>query len=131
MKIENLHDETKVPSDLEARLEALIDNLAETEKRSKRRTKMRLYAGIAASIVILVVAGLLSNPKDKPVTSDLSTPEFVGTKQIDDPETAYIEVRKALELMSINLNESIDEFSVILTNEFKRSNEIINKTLKY
>jgi hypothetical protein len=131
MKIKNLHDEMKVPSDLEARLEMLIDNLAEMEKRSKRRTKIRLYTGIAASIVILIFTGLLLNPKDKPLTSDSSIPEFVSTQQIDDPETAYREVRKALELMSMNLNKGIDEFSIVLTNEFKNSNEIINNSLKY
>ncbi|MDR1339293.1 MAG: hypothetical protein LBK58_04485 [Prevotellaceae bacterium] len=125
MKTENLHDEIEVPSGLEARLEALIDRLDEAETRSKRKARTRLWTGIAASIAILIFAGLLSDSGNKPAVPN---PEV---RQIDDPETAYIEVRKALELMSENLNKGIDEFSVTLASELEKSNEIINKTLKY
>jgi hypothetical protein len=128
MKTGNLHDEIEVPAGLEARLDALIDSLAETEKRVKRKIKLRLWTGsIAASIIIALSAGLLLKPENKPVDSSVLASS--GVRQIDDPEAAYKEIKKALELMSTNLNKGFDEFNVVFTNEFKKSNEIINKSL--
>ncbi|MDR0384466.1 MAG: hypothetical protein LBH60_00135 [Prevotellaceae bacterium] len=143
MKVKNSHDEIKVPADLEARLEALIDRLAEAEKQSRKRTVAYLWTGCAAACVtVLIFAGLLLTPKKKSFDTGVSetvshiedslTPNNVnvggdgfsgGIRQIDDPETAYREVKKALELMSDNFNRGIDEI--------EKSSEIISKTFKY
>ncbi|MDR0724478.1 MAG: hypothetical protein LBF59_00525 [Prevotellaceae bacterium] len=128
MKIEDLYDEIEVPAGLEARLDTLIDSLAETEKRVKRKIKLRLWTGsIAASIIIALSVGLLLKPANQPDTfSVLASSDL---RQIDDPETAYKEIKKALELMSTNLNKGFDEFNIVFANEIEKSNEIINKTL--
>jgi uncharacterized FlaG/YvyC family protein len=112
---------------LESRLEALIDRLAETEKRAKKKVKIRLWTGVAASVVAVFFAGLLLRPENKPVIPSVSV--LSGVRQIEDPETAYREVKKALELMSENLNKGFNELDTKLTNELEKSNEIINKTL--
>jgi hypothetical protein len=131
MKTENLHDEFEVPSGLEARLEALIDKLDEAEKRSKRKYRIRLWTGVAASVAVLVFAGLLLNPETEPSVSDSPVQEHANIRQIDDPEAAYSEIKKALELMSANLNRGIDECNIIFANELGKSNELIVKSLKY
>jgi hypothetical protein len=125
MKIENLHDETDVPAGLETRLEALIDRLAESEKRSEKKRKLRLWtAGIAASVAILISTGLFFRQKTEFVASNVS-----GIREITDPETAYIETKKALELVSRNLNKGLDQLDLI-TIELEKSNELINNILK-
>jgi hypothetical protein len=127
MKTEDLHDEIKIPDGLESRLEALIDKLAETEKRAKRKFKMRLRAGcVAASIIVVISAGLLLKPEKKSVDSSVLASS--GIRQIDDPHEAYREVKQALELMSINLNKGFDELDFVFKTEMEKSNEIINKT---
>jgi hypothetical protein len=129
MKTKDLYNEIQTPAGLETRLEALIDSLAETERRTKRRVRMYLWAGtIAACIVIAISAGLLLMPEKKPDTSSVLASSR-GIRQIDDPETAYREVKKALELMSENLNKGLDELDFVVTTELERSNEIISKTL--
>jgi hypothetical protein len=126
MRTKNLHDETDVPAGLEARLEALIDRLAEAEKRSERKRKLRLWtAGIAASVVILISTGLFFRQKPEFVASNVS-----GIREITDPEIAYIEAQKALELVSRNLNKGLDQLNVISI-ELEKSNELINNILKY
>jgi hypothetical protein len=128
MKTENLHDEIEVPAGLEARLDALIDSLAETEKRAKRKIKLRLWTGsIAACIIIAFSAGLLLKPEKKPDTSSVLASS--GIRQIDDPETARIEIMNALDLISTNLNKGFDEVDLVFTAELKKSNEIINEVL--
>ncbi|MDR2026543.1 MAG: hypothetical protein LBQ01_03170 [Prevotellaceae bacterium] len=125
MKTENLHDEYEVPAGLESRIEALIDKLAETEKRAKRKVRIRLWTGsMAAGILAVLFAGLLLWPENKSSVADSP-----GIRQIDDPETAYREVKKALELMSENLNRGLNEMDIVLTDELEKSNEIINKIL--
>jgi hypothetical protein len=126
MKTRDLHDEIEIPDGLESRLEALIDSLAETEKRAKRKAVIRLWT-VAASIVIILTAGLLLIPENKPVVPSVSVSS--GVRQIDDPEIAYREVKKALELMSENLNKGLNELDFRITSEFNKSSEIINKTL--
>ncbi|MDR2287063.1 MAG: sigma-70 family RNA polymerase sigma factor [Prevotellaceae bacterium] len=109
MKTRDLHDEIEIPEGLESRLEALIDRLAETEKRAKRKTGIRLWT-VAAGIIVILTAGLLLIPENKPVAS-------FGVRQIDDPEVAYREVKKALELMSENLNKGLNELDFRITSE--------------
>ncbi|MDR1593252.1 MAG: hypothetical protein LBS43_02050 [Prevotellaceae bacterium] len=128
MKTRDLYDEIEIPDGLESRLEALIDRLAETEKRAKKKAKIRLWTSVAASVIIIFSAGLLLKPEEKPVDSSVSVSS--GVRQIDDPEIAYQEVKKALELMSENLNKGLNELDIRLTSELEKSNEIINKTLK-
>jgi hypothetical protein len=124
MRTEDLH-EADVPAGLEARLEALIDRLAESEKRSAKKRKIRLWtAGIAASVVILISTGWFFIPKNEFVASNVS-----GIQEITDPETAYIEAQKALELVSRNFNNGLDQLNVI-TIELEKSNELINNILK-
>jgi cell division septal protein FtsQ len=128
MKTEDLRDEIEVPSDLESRLESLIDRLSETEKQAKRKIKMRLLTvSIAASIILVLSVGLLLKTEEKPFVSSVSVSS--GIRHIDDPETAYRELKKALELMSENLNKGLNELDVNFTNELEKSNKIINKTL--
>jgi hypothetical protein len=125
MKTEDLYEEIKIPEGLESRLETLIDELAATESRTKRNVRIRLWTGgIAASIVIALSAGWLL--RTEPVT--LSVPVSSGICPVDDPEAAYREVKKALELMSVNLNRGLEEIDVRFVNELEKSSEIINKT---
>jgi uncharacterized membrane protein YvbJ len=129
MKTRDLHDEIEIPEGLESRLEALIDKLAETEKRTKRKAKIRLWTSAAAAIIVIFTAGLLLKPENKPEISVSSVSVSSGVRQIDDPEVAYREVKKALELISENLNKGFNELDVRFTNELEKSNEIISKTL--
>jgi hypothetical protein len=130
MKTKDLCNECETPAGLESRLEALIDSLAETERRTKRARKARLWTvTIAACVVAVISAGLLLIPEKKPDTSSVLASSPRGFRQIDDPETAYREVKKALELMSENLNRGLDELDFVVTSELEKSNEIISKTL--
>jgi hypothetical protein len=120
------YDEIDVPENLETKLEALIDQWAETEKQAKRKTRqLRLWmTAIAASFAFAALTcGLLFLEKK-------SEPQHVEWKPnyIEDPETAYMEMQKALLLISSNLNKGLDQLMLTL-DEIEKSNETISNKL--
>jgi hypothetical protein len=125
MKMKDLYDEIEVPAGLESRLESLIDTLARNEKRSKRKIRqLRLWTGcVAATLFLLLSTGLFLKSGLNPFNGGSAI------QPVENPEIAYQETQKALELVSRNFNKGLDQLTVV-NKEIEKSNQIINKALK-
>jgi hypothetical protein len=125
MKTKEVDEEIKIPAGLEFRLEKLINKLADTEKQSKRKSRrVRWWIGSAAATVLLLFStGLLLKPEFNSFSSSRVD------QTIENPEIAYLEVQKALELVSRNFNKGLSQLDVVAS-EIEKSNYILNKTLK-
>jgi hypothetical protein len=125
MKTADLNEETGIPAGLESRLEILINQLAETEKQlNRKKRRLHLWAGsVAATILLLFSTGLFLKSGFKPFNGKQTV------QAIADPETAYMEMQKALELVSLNFNKGLNQLNVV-TCEIEKSNQIFNKALK-
>ncbi|AWG27113.1 hypothetical protein [Flavobacterium kingsejongi] len=76
-----------------------------------------VWLSIAASVVVLLGAGIMYFTTSKPVPQDLGT--------FDDPEIAFRETQKALNLLSQNVNVGVE--SVKYVGEYERSKQLIFK----
>lgn len=121
----------EVPANLESDLEALIDKIAQKDdkvsKPVQRKSQMLLWAvSIAASLVLIVSAVLYFNRQPIGQTAVLAHVNYKDT--YSDPEIAYQEARKALMLVSGNLNKGMDQLSGVQEN-INKSNAILSKSL--
>lgn len=76
-----------------------------------------VWLSIAASVVVLLGAGIMYFTASKPVPQDLGT--------FDDPEIAFRETQKALNLLSQNVNVGVE--SVKYVGEYEKSKQLIFK----
>jgi len=85
-------------------------------KAKKRNTAV--WLSVAASVVVLLSVGLFTfNHYNQPVSGDLGT--------YDDPEVAFRETQKALDLISESVNKGIGSMNYL--NEYEQSKNKIFK----
>lgn len=85
-------------------------------KVQKRNTV--LWLSVAASVVVLLGVGFFTfNHYSQPVSEDFGT--------YDDPEAAFRETQKALEMISQSVNEGIESMDYL--SEYEQSKNIIFK----
>jgi hypothetical protein len=85
--------------------------------KTKKRNSV-MWLSIAASVVVLFGAGLF-------LYNDANTTKDEGFGTYDNPEIAFQETQKALELLSTNVNVGIE--SVKYVNEYQESKNLIFK----
>lgn len=126
MKTNDLYEKIEVPANLENKLSNLIDQLEREEKQSKQKAKQRIVwlSGIAASVAILFSIGFLQTRQTAP-----NQKIAARIIEIEDPELAYIEAQKALMKIAVNFNKGIEQLD-LLSDNLKKTNNILNKTLK-
>lgn len=96
-------DDIASPSELKAELEVIIDQVSDLQETNQifklKSTKRHWQIGIAATVALLmgVVLTLGPNRIQKPKDS------------FTDPQLAYTEMSKALELMSTTMNKCINK----------------------
>lgn len=88
---------------LEQRLSNHIDELARKEKPA-RQTSIRWIAGIAASVLLLVSAGLYFGT---------NRPDPFYQDTYDTPEEAYATTEKAITLLATNVNKGLKSIEQI------------------
>jgi len=86
-------------------------------KLKKKKNKTLLWLGFVASVLVLLSVGFYTFTKSKEGTNDLGT--------FENPEIAFKETQKALNLISKNLNIGIESMQYI--NEFEQSKNKIFK----
>lgn len=124
---------TDVPDLLKSKLTNLIDSLDRKEKKKIRitKTKMIQWTSIAASIAILVSAGLymnkLSFDEGNQTLSEKSEVATAMYSQIS--ETEYAELKSALLLFSSNFSKGIEQLDE-MNNNLEKTSDILNKTFK-
>lgn len=116
----SLDDEIDVPSSLESKLSSLIDNLSEKEKPKKRSIKMWKFSAIAASLLVLVSVGLFMLNDRQPQSMLVDT--------FTNPEEAYLETQRTLELFSATLNNGLDPLKKA-ENGVVKVNQMVNESL--
>lgn len=87
---------------LEQRISRHIDQLAAQEKNT-RQTSIRWIAGIAASVLLIVSAGLYFGNRPDPFYQDT----------YDTPEEAYATTEKAITLLATNVNKGLKSIEQI------------------
>ena len=115
-------DTVEVPSSLNDKLGSLIDGLSEKEKPKRRSLMLKRFSAIAASLLLLISIGLF-------VLNDRQ-PQSMLVDTYTDPEEAYIETQKTLQLISSTLNDGIKPLKkanddIIMVNQIV--NESFNK----
>lgn len=112
LNIEEL-ERIPIPEGLEERLSMKIDEWEKAEKEeveaskeqednilSMHRFRYMKIASIAAAFILVIGIGLYMNSGSKGHTDTYS-----------DPQTAYNEAEKAIELLAANLNKGFDAYS--------------------
>lgn len=93
-----------IPEGLEQRLSDKIDEWERLEiAKTKRTVRLRTFIAVAASLVI--VAGIGWH-----VYSSQPQAELGAQDTYSDPEVAYNEAQKAVELLAANLNKGMDMY---------------------
>lgn len=125
-------EKISTPAALEFKLNNLIDNLSEQElKEEVKLVRNRKYlwtwgVSVAASIVLLISAGLYVNTKSGSVdTQIMQKSEAVVITEIDKQKIK--EAQDALMLLSSKFNKGVDQLAVVSLN-LNKTNEILNKT---
>ena len=92
-------DETEVPSLLNDKLSSLIDSLSEKKAPERKNILLRRFSAVAASLLLLIAVGLyvLDGRQTQPMLVDTFT----------NPEEAYAETQRTLELISSALNDGV------------------------
>ena len=111
-------ERTDIPSYLESSIEELADGLEAVRRLTgKEERKPLLWAGVAASAAILASAALglqgISGPEDT----------------FDDPELAYAEARKAMQMIADALDTGADRTNEAMA-AFERQKDILEKMMK-
>lgn len=96
-----LDQSIEVPAGLKSKIIGTLDQIERSEKRV-RRISIYSLTGLAAGLILLfsVYLGFLKEEKNGPVIAQYT---------IDDPEIAYQEARKALELIAEKWNTGTSE----------------------
>lgn len=120
-------DPIEMPPALEQNLNNLIDNLAkEEEAKSSPNRKLWFRIGsLAASIALLVSAGIYFNKKQETINTD--NPHLAMTQVTDEDKQKIKEAQDALLLLSSNFNKGVDQLELVSANLDKTSG-ILNKT---
>lgn len=108
-------DNADVPADLESRLAAEIDRATESEnlrghirvKDHGKRRRWRILAPIAASVAVALTLGVHL------LNRDLRTAPPTPRDTYTNPEEAYAEVQKALEIFSTTLDKGIRQIEMV------------------
>jgi uncharacterized protein YegJ (DUF2314 family) len=127
-----------VPLSLESKLNNLVDGLAGEESKEVSKVKLKpqdnrrimwtWIAGAAASVALLISAGIFFN---KPATVTPDKP-VVTQQQPDEREMseadkqALKEAEEALILLSSKFNKGMNQLAVVSSN-IEKTNEILNK----
>lgn len=111
-------ERTDIPSYLESSIEELADGLEAVRRLTgKEERKPLLWASVAASAAILACAVLglqgFSGPEDT----------------FDDPELAYAEARKAMQMIADALDTGADRTNEAMA-AFERQKDILEKMMK-
>ncbi|MCQ2076311.1 MAG: hypothetical protein MJZ20_04640 [Bacteroidaceae bacterium] len=97
----------QIPKGLEDRLSMKIDEWERNEKRRSAR-QWRTVISVAASLLLIAGIGW----------TFLRPSENLGTKDTySDPQQAYEEANKALELLAVNLNKGFEALNEAYNNE--------------
>lgn len=97
----------QIPEGLEERLSMKID---EWEREEKRRTSRQWRTVISVAASLAIVAGI--------GWTFLRPSENLGEKDTySDPQQAYEEASKALELLAVNLNKGFETLNEAYNNE--------------
>lgn len=112
-------EDIEVPSSLNHKLDSLIDGLSEKEKPQRRSIMLRRVTAIAASLLLLISLGLfmLNDRQPQQILADTYT----------NPEEAYIEAQKTLQLISSTLNEGMLPLKQA-SNDIGMINQIVNES---
>lgn len=109
--------EIAIPDNLEQDILNKIDEISIVKEMSPRRFDFRLLIGIAASLVVII--GLGWHFMEAPLRSN----------EVTDPELAYVETAKALNLLSQKLNKA-NNCLIQTQNTINNINNEINSILK-
>ncbi len=112
-------DDIEVPSSLSNKLSSLIDDLSEKEKPKRRSIMIRRVSAIAASLLLLISVGLF-------ILNDRH-PHSVLADTYTDPEEAYIETQKTLQLISSTLNDGMKPLKQA-SDDIIMVNQIVNES---
>ena len=104
-----------IPAGLESRLAAAIDRAAESEnlrghirvKEHGKGRRWRILAGIAASVAVGLTLGVHL------LNRDLRTAPPTPRDTYSNPEEAYAEVHKALEIFSTTLDKGMRQVEMV------------------
>lgn len=123
-------DGGEVPPMLESDLVSLIDHLAEKEKQqtqlepAKKKNRLILWATTVAACAAILISVMVIF--DKPQTGG-NTPEF-AQDTFTDPNEAYSEAEKALQLIALNLNKGLSKLEES-NDDIQKANEVLNNSL--
>lgn len=124
-------DEIIVPSSLATNLNSLIDSLETSEEKKKRPTKVMFWAGVAASIAIVISAGIyLNTPTFKGNYSGITAEEqssenndhIVG-QQFTEAE--YIQAEDAMLLLAANFSKGMEQLDDV-NDKLEEANHVLN-----
>ena len=108
-------DNADIPAGLESRLAAAIDRAAESEnlrgrisvRQHDKGRRWRILAGIAASVAVALTLGVHL------LNRDLRTAPPTPRDTYTNPEDAYAEVQKALEIFSTTLDKGMRQVEMV------------------
>jgi hypothetical protein len=85
---------------------------------NSKKSNLVVWISVAASVVVLLSVGLFTfNHYNQPVNENYGT--------YDDPEVAFRETQKALEMISQSVNEGIGSMNYL--SEYEQSKNIVFK----
>jgi hypothetical protein len=133
LEMQEIDSNIDIPSGFEDKIVNLVDGLAQQEDRAARPMQIRKsillwFVSAAACIALIVSAGLYFNRQPLGQGTVLAHTNLKDT--YTDPNVAYEEARKALLLVSCNLNKGINQLSTVEEN-IDKSNEILNRSLNH
>jgi hypothetical protein len=99
----SINEDVDVPGDLNQKLISLIDNAQHKEQRS-RRINLYSFSGLAAGLLIIISVYLGFLREDKSTV-------IIEQYAVEDPEVAYLEARKALNLVAEKWNQGTSELN--------------------
>lgn len=108
-------DNADIPAGLESRLAAAIDRAAESEnlrgrisvRQHDKGRRWRILAGIAALVAVALTLGVHL------LNRDLRTAPPTPRDTYSNPEEAYAEVHKALEIFSTTLDKGLRQVEMV------------------
>lgn len=122
LSLYNLSDleNDEVSASLNNKLSSLIDGLSSKERPRRRNIVVMRISAVAASLLILISVGLfvMNSKQHQSILVDTFT----------DPQEAYAEAQKALEMVSATLNTSLDPLKKASSN-ISDVNQLINESL--
>lgn len=123
-------DPVDVPKSLAHNLESLIDELAEKEPKKKSPAKrIVLWSSVAASIAIVVSAGIYMNNLSIQGDNSMLVNKQQGNNSQEVTDAEYMEAENAMRLLSYNFNKGMQQLDDMHEN-LEKTNRILNETFK-